>query len=66
MSADRILHRCAGPAVGIYCEEVTARQAAAAQAIADDCWTHAEQLVAAASRIAEVHRQDHELRQGRP
>jgi hypothetical protein len=50
---------------GDYCDEVTARQAAAVDAIAVGCWDHADQLAAAAARIADVHRQELELQRGR-
>lgn len=65
--AQRPLIRCRPSDEGVieYCREVTARQAAAADAIAVGCWHHAEQLAARASLIAEVHAQEIGLREGR-
>ena len=61
MTCDRIHQRCCDPERGDYCSEVDLRLAAAAQMIAEGCWTHAGGLFTTAARIVEVHRQESEL-----
>jgi hypothetical protein len=62
MTGDDILIRCTP---GEPCIEVTARQAAAADAWASGCVEHAEQLAAKAARIAAIHAEERQLREQR-
>lgn len=55
--------RCASD--GTACEEVTARvEKAHVVKYLEDCEHHAQQLLEVARRIADVHRQENELREG--
>src|SRR5262245_32988246 len=64
-AGDRLRVRCADPAAGVYCEEVVARQIAAAEAVVAGYWEQADQLATTAARFARVHADEAELRDRR-